>query len=169
MFVDFLLLDSFSSLNHGNPTFWWGFNKWVEKRKGQYILASKCKSYSKSNSSVPQKGIITFMRCLATVLLNKSQEAVTFVSMKIIITEHHYNAVEIMNIIIHASVKLPFQGSWKIQAQDKKRTWKSWKRISAHNKKVTLRQSGIILFNFLYITIHFWEVQLGWELMNIET
>lgn len=30
-----------------------------------------------------------------------------------------YNAVEIMNIKIHASVKLPFQGSRKRQAQDK--------------------------------------------------
>lgn len=39
--------------------------------------------------------------------------------MKIIITEYMYNAVEIMNIKIHASVKLPFQGSRKRQAQDK--------------------------------------------------
>ena len=72
-------------------------------------------SYLRSDSSVPTKGIITFVRCIATILLSKSQEPVTFVSRKIIITEYIYNAVEIMNIIIHASVKLPFQGSWKIQ------------------------------------------------------
>lgn len=38
-------------------------------------------------------------------LLSKSREIVTFVSMKIIITQYNSNAMEIMNIIIHTSVK----------------------------------------------------------------
>lgn len=140
VFVDFLLLDGSLLLSHCSYTFWWVFNKWVQRRQGQSILTSKCKSYSRSNSLVATKGIITFLRCLATVL--SSAEQVPGVC-NFCVNENYNYSVQLQlqgrgNHEYYNSriCEIAISGLMKDTSSRQRRRRKPWKQISGHNKGV---------------------------------